>query len=199
MNERPKLGATFKGQTGLEGRLRQDPAPHRPAYPPDAPQPGPSQERTPSVPVGDDRPPVSPRAQPVSRQPSTTRAGAVKVAPGGSRIVSVQLDITTRERLRDFAARQHLTHGGVTIDAIEAHAGELATHWTAEKENQGTGLFPSTARHRVRTQVSAPTQLRMTLDVAQVLDNLVTQWSAPSRSALVNEALRRYLTQNETP
>ena len=111
----------------------------------------------------------------------------------------VQLDVTLREKLRDFAARQHLTHGGVAIDAIEAHAGELATHWTPDQANQGTGLFPTTTRHRVRTQVSAPTQLRMTPEVARVHDNLVTQWSAPSRSALVNEALRRYLTQHETP
>jgi hypothetical protein len=196
MSDRPKLGDTFKGQTGLEGRLRRDPAPPRAT--PDAPEPALTPEGNPSVPARDDRPPVSPRAQPVPRQP-TNRAGAVKVAPGGTRIVSVQLDVTIREKLRDFAARQHLTHGGVAVDAIEAHAGELATHWTADQANQGTGLFPTTTRHRVRTQVSAPTQLRMTPEVAQVLDNLVTQWSAPSRSALVNEALRRHLTQHGIP
>jgi len=67
-------------------------------------------------------------------------------------------------------------------------------------------LFPDAPEPRHRDQATTQTQLRISpaaadvLDELDELDELVGRWQAPSRSALINEALRRYLTQNqETP
>lgn len=39
----------------------------------------------------------------------------------------------------------------------------------------------------------ASTQLRLTVADLATLDRLVSEWAAPSRSALVNEALSRFV------
>ena len=91
--------------------------------------------------------------------------------------------------------------------AIEAHAGDLSGQWTRPSSTGTPGwLFPDAPEPRHRDQATTQTQLRISpaaadvLDELDELDELVGRWQAPSRSALINEALRRYLTQNqETP
>jgi hypothetical protein len=82
----------------------------------------------------------------------------------------------------------------VTLRAIEAHADELAKHWSHPEPTKTFGrLFGNTRTVHRRTEPGVQTQVRLAAADAITLDQLVTDWSAPSRSALVNEALRRYV------
>jgi hypothetical protein len=106
--------------------------------------------------------------------------------------------LTTRERSRDpITAR---TYAQVVLDAIEAYQDELARHWqpaAADAENGG-GLFsrrpaPSARRRRHAEPPARVPLTGLNLADAEVLDQLVARWNAPSRSALVEQALRFYL------
>jgi len=111
------------------------------------------------------------------------------------RIVPVVLDVSVISDLRAFAVRTELTQGVVTLRAIEANASELTKHWSQrEVAAPASGrLFGNTRTVHRRTEPGVQTQLRMAAADAVTLDRLVADWSAPSRSALVNEALRRYV------
>ncbi|OLT35031.1 hypothetical protein BJF84_15935 [Rhodococcus sp. CUA-806] len=104
--------------------------------------------------------------------------------------------LTLNERSADpIKAR---SYGQVVLDAVEEHAGELKTHWTATVTNSGTGLFKRAEAGRpTRRRHNAP-QSRVPLagvinSDAAVLDQLAIDWGAGSRSALVEQALRLYL------
>lgn len=193
MSDRPKVGAAFAAPapdrvSGLGDLLSRGEATAAPTPVPAAAAP----PEAPADTVEAVRPGPAQRARPAARQ---TKAAA----GSGTRIVSVLIDVAARERLRDVAARSGRTHGAVALDAIEAHADELVAFWGTETGSGARKLFPAAPRAHRRTQAGTPTQLRMTPAAADVLDDLVARWGAPSRSALVNEALRRYLTQQETP
>jgi len=83
----------------------------------------------------------------------------------------------------------------VALRALEANADDLAGHWATESETipSSGGLFGHTRSPRRRTEPGVQTQLRIAAIDALTLDQLVEDWAAPSRSALVNEALRRYV------
>ncbi len=111
------------------------------------------------------------------------------------RIVPVVLDVSVISDLRAFAVRTELTQGVVTLRAIEANASELTKHWSQRQVAAPASgrLFGNTRTVHRRTEPGVQTQLRMAAADAVTLDRLVADWSAPSRSALVNEALRRYV------
>lgn len=111
------------------------------------------------------------------------------------RIVPVVLDVSVISDLRAFAVRTELTQGVVTLRAIEANASELRKHWSQRQVAAPASgrLFGNTRTVHRRTEPGVQTQLRMAAADAVTLDRLVADWSAPSRSALVNEALRRYV------
>ncbi len=118
-----------------------------------------------------------------------------QAAASETRIVPVVLDVSILSDLRAFAVRTELTQGMVTLRAIEANAEELAKQWSqrqAAAQIPGR-LFSNTRTVHRRTEPGVQTQVRMAAADAITLDKLVTDWSAPSRSALVNEALRRYV------
>jgi hypothetical protein len=85
----------------------------------------------------------------------------------------------------------------VVIDAIEANQEKLATFWKAPAPASGGGLFSRlpAAPARRRRHPQPPARVPLTgihpADAA-LLDDLVEQWGAPSRSALVEQALRCY-------
>ncbi len=89
------------------------------------------------------------------------------------------------------------TMGTIVLDAIEAHAPELATTWSSQHFAVGEGqLFErpsSKAVPRRRRHASAPRTVVLsgvTAANGQRLDNLVQAWGAGTRSALVEQALR---------
>ncbi len=89
----------------------------------------------------------------------------------------------------------------MALDAIEAHADELAQLWNASRapETAGSGLSSSPGQTRSsarRRHAQAPARVPLAgvlgSDVEQ-LDAVAREWGAGSRSALVEAALRRYL------
>jgi hypothetical protein len=128
-----------------------------------------------------------------SEQPRA--AVAAKDGTAGNKVVPVVLDASILQDLREFAARTEQTQGSVALRAIEAHADELASHWSTPASDPGRPgrLFGTHTSLRRRTEPGVQTQLRIAAPDAETLDELAVQWGAPSRSALVNEALRRYV------
>lgn len=147
--------------------------------------PGPDQP----VAVGDSR------LIPPRRRRATSSVPTAEVAPQLHRLLR---RLTNKERSKDpITAR---TYAQVVLDAIEAHQEQLATHWRMEASGAqgGGGLFSRrpAAPARRRRHAEPPARVPLTgLNRAdgQVLDRLVTTWNAPSRSALVEQALRFYL------
>ncbi|WP_278314944.1 hypothetical protein [Lolliginicoccus levis] len=134
-------------------------------------------------------PAVSP-ARTVARP--RTGAPEVVIAP---EVHAALRRLTARERERH--PERARSFGVVVLDAVEAHAEQLARHW-ARPEPAGSGLFQRAdgSRPRRRRHAAAPARIPLSgiipADVA-VLDGLVEQWGAGSRSALVEQALRWYL------
>lgn len=104
-----------------------------------------------------------------------------------------QLQIAEKKRRRALARSM----GVIVLDAIEAHAAQLRTAWSAAADEVGEGgLFvrPSAAvvSHR-RRHVKAPRSVVLSgVNAANGarLDELVDEWGAGTRSALVEQALR---------
>jgi hypothetical protein len=112
-----------------------------------------------------------------------------------TKLVPVNIDASVHNQLRQFAARVELSFSVVVLRAIEADATELAVAWKTSPTPKSGGMFQMVdhrSRNR-RTEPFAQIQLRLTTFDADVLESLIRDWGAPSRSALVNEALRRYL------
>jgi len=169
---------------GLWGLLPNRPATGAEERTRDAPPPTP-----PAVPRTTIRPPRRAPARSAARE---------DIAEPDTRIVSVQLDVAILERLRDASARTTLTHGAIALRAVEEHADALSSHWT--RPAASGGLFPHTPGRRRGDQATTQAQLRISPAAADVLDDLTGRWRATSRSALVNEALRRHLDDpKETP
>lgn len=117
----------------------------------------------------------------------------VALAPA---VYSALRDTTLSERAASPTTAR--SYGRVALDAIEAQADELKARWRPERQASG-GLFVRTdgASQRRRRHSEAPARVPLAgivaSDVAQ-LDLLAQQWGAGSRSALVEEALRMYLS-----
>jgi hypothetical protein len=104
-------------------------------------------------------------------------------------------ELTLRERAATPTTAR--SYGRVALDAVEAHATELAKHWAAPPARATGSLFSrgtDVARRRRHAQAPARVPLAgvVARDVDQ-LDKLATDWGAGSRSALVEAALRLYL------
>ncbi|MDQ1178646.1 hypothetical protein QE397_000101 [Rhodococcus sp. SORGH_AS 301] len=90
------------------------------------------------------------------------------------------------------------SYGQVVLDAVEKHADELKDHWVGATSSASSGLFkraeagrPTRRRHQ-KPRARVPLAGVINAD-ASLLDQLAIDWGAGSRSALVEEALRRYL------
>lgn len=104
--------------------------------------------------------------------------------------------LTLNERSADPTTAR--SYGQVVLDAVEQHADELKAHWANDVATSGTGLFrraeagrPTRRRHNA-PRARVPLAGVINTDAA-VLDQLVSDWGAGSRSALVEQALRLYL------
>lgn len=212
-SDRPKLGDAFRAPApapdrtaGLAGLLRPESAQATDDRPPNTENPAPSalnhepqtaptatgESPQPDKPAHDRRRTPERTARPAAGDTSATDTSVTKPE---TRIVSVALDASVLTDLRTFAARTEQTHGAVTLRAIEAHAEDLARHWSRpEPANPAVGrLFAGSPAVRRRTEPVVQTQIRLVAADTDTLDRLVQDWAAPSRSALVNEALSRYV------
>ncbi|GAB2939580.1 hypothetical protein GCM10027047_39580 [Rhodococcus aerolatus] len=114
--------------------------------------------------------------------------------------MSVALDTEVREALRAYAARTQLTQPTVALRAVQAHAGELAGHWRRTAAPEPGSLFEGAGAPPRVGPARSTAQMKLSDVDVDTLADLVERWGAPSRSALLNEALRRYLTpQQQTP
>lgn len=214
-NDRPKLGSAFRPggdrTAGLSGLLpTQGPTTSSPEQVGHADEPSPAEEsvksRTPEAYADQSRLGTEETTQP--RRTRTPRSGSSRPRPTGaavrpgeasngagspediSRVVPVVLDAPVLEQLREEAKRIGQTHGLIALEAIEQHMEALATRWAPVDAPARSGLFGRTQPQHRRTEPGVQTQLRLASGDADVLEALVAQWSAPSRSALVNAALR---------
>jgi hypothetical protein len=107
-------------------------------------------------------------------------------------VVPVVLDADVLEQLRTESRQTGQTHGLITLAAIEDHVDALAVFWHTPETAIATrgGLFGRTQPQHRRDAPGSQSQLRLASGDADVLDDLVARWSAPSRSALVNRALQ---------
>jgi hypothetical protein len=128
-------------------------------------------------------------AEPAAR----INAAEVALAPDVYRALRA---LTLRERATTPTTAR--SYGQVALDAIDTHADQLATYWHTPPPPT-PGLFrrrtADTPRRRRHAQAPARVPLAgvITSDIHQ-LDELVATWGAGSRSALVEAALRMYLT-----
>jgi hypothetical protein len=145
-----------------------------------------------------DEPAADPRPSSQQRRPQRRRTAVyVPTAEVAPQIHQYLRRLTTSEKSRDpITAR---TYAQVVLDAIEANQDELAEHWKAQPAEPTTGgLFsrrPAAPAQR-RRHPAPPARVPLTgLNTADVekLDQLVAEWGAPSRSVLVEQALRLYL------
>ena len=181
---RPKVGELFRSAqapdrtVALAGLLKTSASSPEPEHP---------QQEIPSQ--GTSRPTRRPRPAPVAdRAPRGARLASE------FRIVPVVLDVSVLDDLRAFASRMELTYGAVALRAIEANSEHLQDFWrNLPAERQSGSLFSGTTALKRRAETGTQTQLRISESDAETLDRLVGEWAAPSRSALVNEALRRYI------
>lgn len=215
--DRPGLGGAFRprqdrteGIAGLLSRT-QDPAPADPAPAPDhaveesvppeaataessassATEPNAAKStRRPATPARGRRRPSRRDTRSSSTTPTTSKGAAS--AEDIHRVVPVVLDADVLEQLRAESRRTGQTHGLITLEAIEDHVDALATHWRASEPGAGSrvGLFGRTQQQHRREAPGSQSQLRLASGDADVLDDLVSRWRAPSRSALVNRALQ---------
>lgn len=94
------------------------------------------------------------------------------------------------EQIRVFRRTTEVTNGDLILDAIEASVDQLPK-LVAPKQVSGDGMFARTTRdgHIGKVQLSA----RLLDENLHVIDELVDQLSAESRSQLIEAALTAYL------
>lgn len=125
-----------------------------------------------------------------ARSTSTPEAHVASVAAEALRL------LTHAEKQQRGQGR---SYGAVVLDAIEHHMDELKEFFDPSKNTKPTGrLFTRVdqSRPRRRRHAEPPVKIPLagiiTADVEQ-LDDLVIEWHAGSRSALVDKALQLYL------
>lgn len=98
------------------------------------------------------------------------------------------------------------TYGQIVLDAIDAVHEELARHWkpTENAEKAPGSLFTRQPVVRKRRRhIAPPAKIALTglnpADAKTIDDQLVKEWGAPSRSALVDEALTLYFKRRRGP
>jgi len=123
---------------------------------------------------------------------SATAADADASASGASQTIVVYLGLSVRERLRSGAGDRTFTE--VVLTALDSSYGKLNERFSEPAPPAGS-MFAGRGRPRTRRNREARVQvsLRPLRDDIAVLDRLVAEVNAPSRSALIDAALDEYL------
>lgn len=110
--------------------------------------------------------------------------------------VIVYLPASLRARLREVSAGEGSTYTELTLEAIDsthARLGELLASATTVRR-PGSLFTGSTPRRRQRhSEPQVQVSLRLIPSQLQVIDRLVDEHAAPSRSALIAAALHAHL------
>lgn len=120
-------------------------------------------------------------------------APAAEEHSSGSRSTIVYVTPPMREALRQQVAREpHVTFTDLVLDALEMHESDLRGLWRPSAARSGRFTRSSSNRHGRRDEPGVQLALRLTASNVAALDAMVVELGAPSRTALVEEALRRY-------
>jgi hypothetical protein len=129
----------------------------------------------------------------LTRQPSRKASAS---SDGGVRRIAFRLDPALRSALTARAASEKTSQGQIVLDGIEAAAHQAAALTdlvAAEAAAPQTGsLFPR-LKTRGAAQATVPVEIRLHAQAVTVLDQLVTQTGADSRTQLIVAALRHHL------
>lgn len=120
-------------------------------------------------------------------------APAAEERPTGPRSTIVYVTPAMRDALRQQVAREpHVTFTDLVLDALETHESDLSGLWTSSAARSGRFTRSSSNRHGRRDEPGVQLALRLTASNVAALDDMMAELGAPSRTALVEEALRRY-------
>jgi hypothetical protein len=212
MAERPSIGSKFNVQrssdetpdraAGLAGLLparrtaatsTAPAAPQSPVEPvssdPDPEIPSTALEASPEA-VGDAIAPVAPLA------PVVTAAAAPASGGGGVAVVGVYLPPATHARVKEAARAEDTTYSDLLVEAFNRVSDEslLAAFRQSPATTTGPGMPTRTTQKRGKAGLQM--NLRLSAEQRTWLDAKVRAVAAPSRSALVAEAFRIYLSNN---
>lgn len=191
------LGGAFGGSSrsdGLGGRLtplRSAPPPVKSAAPTRLvdvakPKPPSPTQTLPASNIGQAEPQPNTTGEPVTTpHPGATVSGALKT-------IVVYLGLSVRERLRSGAGDRTFTE--VVLAALDSSYGKLNERFSEPAPPAGS-MFSGRGRPRTRRDREARVQvsLRPLREDIAVIDRLVAEVNAPSRSALIDVALDEYL------
>jgi hypothetical protein len=195
------FGAGPDRTRGLAGRLAPVAAPPpapEPVAPPEpaAPEPAapvkPSTQEPRPVPMVRDAKPRRPKSEPAS-PPRTAPAEALG---GDRRVVVVYVRASLRGRLRTAAAaRPDVTHTDLVLAALDATHDQLGAQFQGTRTGAPGSMFSGRqGRRRLRhEEPQVQLSIRPWADDLAIIDRLVEEAEAPSRSALVDAALDSYL------
>lgn len=113
---------------------------------------------------------------------------------GGEAQVAFRAPIAVLTALREHSKSSGRSHSNVVLDALEAEVGRLSELVAAHQEQRvpvAGALFTRTASRAVTNPVQ--TQIRVSAQALEVIDNLVVEHKASSRTELFVVALRAYL------
>lgn len=165
--------------------------PSLPARPRPGARPGPA-----AAPVGGDgdaQPAVGHVAPPAPAKTAARRAAASPVHASNAQIPMRLMPLVV-----EHCKARSITHGTLIVTALEANAHRLAELVTPTPVMGGGGLFPALATSKTGPRASGEEQIvpltfRLPREHFDVLDQLVAQVNAPSRSKLISAALGAYL------
>jgi hypothetical protein len=198
----PKRGRGAQAPVATPPEKSIEPAVREPIQAPPAAPPKPEREQAPTVEaaapeVGElDEPelasePAAPQAAP--RQSAAKKAAPVQKASetvsGALRNVGVYLPPQLLAEVKDAVYQGRTTYADLLIDAFETLTDEqIAREFTADTELRSSGM----PRRAPRKRGEAGIQIQLRLDGLQVawLDAKVTEFGAPSRSALVSSVFK---------
>lgn len=172
--------------------------------------PPPTAARPRPVPVPPPEPPLEPDSTADTQKGMTNRAtrtaetpppragadAATTGAAPGTTVVYVTPAVREAMRRRVQHGRG-LTFTDLVLDALEAQESHLRTRWVTAPS---TGRFQrSQPRRPRRDEPGVQVALRLTSNNLAALDAMVSELNAPSRTTLVEEALRQYLADELPP
>lgn len=116
----------------------------------------------------------------------------------GTRRIVFRLEPELHHKLTTAVADRKIGQGQIILNAIEAayQAGVLTQLVLDEAGGPAGELFPR-LKGRVKVEASIPVEMRLPASAAAVLDRLVTETGAESRTQLITAALRHYLTHSD--
>jgi hypothetical protein len=154
------------------------------------------------------------RAAERAPQLTATASHAIKPASTdieGNPTAEISADNLTKLRNLNLAEKKKnlvkaRTYGQIVLDAIDATHEDLAQRWipaaTAEKA-PGSRFTRQPVIRKRRRHSAPPAKIALTglnsADAKTIDEELVKEWGAPSRSALVDEALTLYFKRRRGP